>query len=53
MAMNRFVQLKQAFADQARILAPDIGQCPAKNRDMSDESCFTTDTVIRREVRIF
>ena len=25
-----------------------IGQCPAKNWNMSDERCFTTDTVVRR-----
>ena len=35
---------------QAWILASDTGQYPAKNRVMSDESCFTTETVVRREV---
>ena len=30
---------------QARILVPDIQQCPAKNGVMSDESCLTMDTV--------
>ena len=28
----------------AWILAPDIGQCLAKNRVMSDKNCFKTDT---------
>ena len=32
-------------------LAPDIEHCPAKNRVLSDEGCFTTDTVVRREVK--
>ena len=32
-------------------ISTGIGQCPSKNRVMSDESCFTTDTVIRREVK--
>ena len=36
---------------QARILAPDIAQCPAKSRFMSDKNCLTTDTVARREVK--
>ena len=31
------------------ILAPDIGHCLAKNRVMSNESCFTTDKVVRSE----
>ena len=35
---------------QAWVLAPDIGKCPAKNRVMSDETLFTTDTVAWREV---
>ena len=35
---------------QAWVLAPDIGQCLAKSRFMSDEGCFKTDTVVRREV---
>ena len=30
---------------QTWILAPDIGEYPAKNRVISDESYFTTDTV--------
>ena len=34
---------------QAWILAPDIGQCPVKNRVMSGEACFTTDTAARCE----
>ena len=33
-------------------LAPDIVQCPAKTL-MSDESNFTTDAVVRREVNFF
>ena len=40
----------KSFAVQARILAPDIGQCRAKNRAMSDENCFAIDTVVWREV---
>ena len=36
---------------QTWILAPDIGQCPEKNRIISDKSCFTTDTVVCREVK--
>ena len=36
---------------QVWILAPDIGQCPVKNRVMSGEVCFTTDTVIRLEIK--
>ena len=36
---------------QAWVLAPDIEQCPAKNRVMSDKSCFTTETVVRCEVK--
>ena len=32
-------------------LAPDIWQQPAKNRVMSDEGCFITDTVAWREVK--
>ena len=38
---------------QARILAPDIGQCPSKNRAMFGKSYFTMDTVVRREVNFF
>ena len=38
---------------QTWILARDIGQCPGKNRVTSDEGCFTTDTVVRREVKFF
>lgn len=34
---------------QAWILAQDIGQYQAKIQVMSDQSCFTTDTVVRRE----
>ena len=40
-------------SQQARILAPDIEQCPAKNRISFDESYFTTDTAVRYEVRKF
>ena len=29
----------------------DIGLCPAENPVMSDESYFTTDAVVRREVK--
>ena len=32
-------------------LAPDMGQCPAKNRDMSDKCYFITSTVVRRKVK--
>ena len=32
-------------------LAQDIGQCPEKYQVMSSESCFTTDTVVRREFK--
>ena len=35
------------------MLAPEIGQCPAKNRFMFDESCFATDRDVRREVKNF
>ena len=28
-----------------------MGKCPAQNRVMSDKGCFTTDTVVRREVK--
>ena len=40
---------------QAWILASSIGKCPAKTyvRLMSDENCFTTETVVRREVKNF
>ena len=38
---------------QVWVLAPDIGQCPAKNLVMSDESCFTTDTIFRLGVKYF
>ena len=34
---------------KASILAPDIGQRPAKNQVMSDEGCFTMDAVVQRE----
>ena len=37
----------------ARILAPDTGQCPAKNRVKSAETFFTIDTVVQREVKQF
>ena len=30
---------------QTWILAPDIGQCPAKNRFLADKSSFTTDKI--------
>ena len=30
---------------QAWILTPYFGQCPAKNRVMFGESCFTTDAI--------
>ena len=30
-------------------LISDNRQCPEKNRAMSDESCFTTDTVVPRK----
>ena len=33
------------------ILALDIGQCLAKNRAMSDKSCFITDAFVRRKVK--
>ena len=33
-------------SNQVWILAPDIRQCQAKNRLMSDESYFTMDTVV-------
>ena len=33
------------------ILASDIGQCHAKNRVISSESFFTTDTVFRSEIK--
>ena len=36
------------MALHAYILAPDIEQCRAKNRLLSDKSCFTTDTVVRQ-----
>ena len=36
---------------QARILTPDIGQCPAKNWVMSDENCFTTGPAVRLEFK--
>ena len=39
------------YTYRALILAPDIGQRPAKNRFMSDESCFTKDTAVRREIK--
>ena len=42
---------KNATSLQAWILAPDIGQCPAKNRVISDEGGFTADTVVRCEVK--
>ena len=42
---------KNATSSQAWILAPDIGQCPAKNRVISDEGGFTADTVVRCEVK--
>ena len=35
---------------QAWILAPNIRQCPAKNRVIPNGS-FTTDTVLRHEVK--
>ena len=35
---------------QTWILAPDIGQNPMKNRDISDERCFTLGTVVRCEL---
>ena len=38
---------------QVWILAPDIGQCPAKNLVMSDESCFTTDLIFSLGVKYF
>ena len=34
-------------------LAPDIGKCQAKNRVMSDEGFFTTDTVVGPRVNFF
>ena len=40
-------------SQQARILAPDIEQSPAKNRVIFDESYFTTDTAVRHEVEKF
>ena len=42
---------EKSFLNQTWILAPDIGQCPAKNRVMSDIGCFTTEKVVRREVK--
>ena len=39
--------------DQAWILALVIEQCSARNRVMSDESCFTTDTIVSCEVNFF
>ena len=45
---------KQKFNNlQAWILGPDIEQCPAKDRVMFDESCFTTDTIVQREIKEF
>ena len=38
---------------QAWILALGIGQCLEKNRVMFNEDCFTTNTVLRREVNFF
>ena len=38
---------------QAWILVPDIGECPAKNQVMSEESFFTTDTVVLCEAKKF
>ena len=43
--------MKGSTGFQAWILAQDIGQCQAINRVISDENCFTTDTVVRREVK--
>ena len=43
--------LKFTSKHQAWILPPDIGQCPTKNRVKSNESCFTMDTVVLREVK--
>ena len=34
------------------MLAPNIGQCSAKNRVMTDEGWFTADTVLRREKKV-
>lgn len=36
---------------QACILATDIGQNPTKSQDISGERCFTTDPVVRREIK--
>ena len=45
---------KQKFNNlQAWILGPDIEQCPTENRVMFDESCFTTDTIVQREIKEF
>ena len=33
------------------IEVPDIEQCPAKNRVMSDESYFIMDTVVQHEAK--
>ena len=37
--------------DPGPLLVPDMGQCPTNNRFMSDESCFTKDKIVRREVK--
>ena len=37
--------------NQAWILAPNIGQCLAKNWFMSDEDCLPTDTVVLHKVK--
>ena len=39
------------YVIQAWILAREIGQCQAKIQVMSEESCFTVDTVVPREVK--
>ena len=38
---------------QTWIVAPGIGQCPAKNWVMSDKGCFIMDRVVQCEVKIF
>ena len=47
------IQLHYKWAIQPWILTPDIGQCLVKIQVMSDKSCFTKDTVVRREVKHF
>ena len=47
MRLNKFIERK-TFQN---CVAPDIGQCLAKNQVMYDESCFTKDTLVQREVQ--